>query len=230
MDPRSPYEAKYPGKKQGLNKWNWDMNRQGFNCVRDMTLFAGLDGPSVLPGRYTARITAAGESSEASFSLVPDPRVSASEAELQAWNEVLSETASLLDRILSSLGSLREAGAEISALIEDYPDSAELQASGQAALNAIEAWDHQIIQPLHQTYEDEDAWETRLAGQVRFLMDVIDRSGAPLTEGVLERLADLKQEWAGLESGLEDIETHRIAPINAWARDENIPHVSADLN
>jgi hypothetical protein len=161
---------------------------------------------------------------------VPDPRVSASEAELQAWNEVLSETASLLDRILSSLGVLREAGAEISALMEDHPDAAELQASGQAALNAIEAWDHQIIQPLHQTYEDEDAWETRLAGQVRFLMDVIDRSGAPLTEGVLERLADLKQEWAGLKSELEDIETHRIAPINAWARDGNIPHVSADLN
>jgi photosystem II stability/assembly factor-like uncharacterized protein len=230
MDPRSPYEAKFPGKKQGLNKWNWDMKRQGFNCVRDMTLFAGLDGPSVLPGRYTVRMTAAGESSETSFSLVPDPRVSASEAELQAWNEVLSETASLLDRILSSLGVLREAGAEISALMEDHPDAAELQASGQAALNAIEAWDHQIIQPLHQTYEDEDAWETRLAGQVRFLMDVIDRSGAPLTEGVLERLADLKQEWAGLKSELEDIETHRIAPINAWARDGNIPHVSADLN
>ena len=41
--------------------------------------------------------------------------------------------------------------------------------------------DHQIIQPLHETLEDEDAWETMLAGQIRFVLDVIDSTGAPVT-------------------------------------------------
>ncbi len=31
-------------------------------------------------------------------------------------------------------------------------------ADGQAALDAIAGWDHQVIQPLHETLEDEDAW------------------------------------------------------------------------
>ena len=42
------------------------------------------------------------------------------------------------------------------------------------AVERITAWDGKIIQVLHQTYEDEDAWETMLAGQLRFLLDVID--------------------------------------------------------
>jgi hypothetical protein len=36
-----------------------------------------------------------------------------------------------------------------------------------------------LNQHLHQTYEDEDAWETMLAGQVRYLLDVIDYPARP---------------------------------------------------
>jgi hypothetical protein len=101
-----------------------------------------------------------------------------------------------------------------------------LQQAGQAALEAIERWDHEIIQPLHETYEDEDAWETRLAGQVRYLLDVIDYSGAPVTDGALQRLGDLQAEWARLKSELARIRLEHIGPINDRARELGLPHVT----
>jgi photosystem II stability/assembly factor-like uncharacterized protein len=225
MDPRRPYEPEYPSVEAGLNKWNWDMKRQGFTCVEDTTLFAGLDGPSVLPGTYSARILAGGEIREASFSLDLDPRVTASEKELRIWSARLDETAGLLESVLSSLDRLRKAQGQIETLMAYYPGEADLQDSGQTALDAIEAWDHQIIQPLHETYEDEDAWETMLAGQIRHLLDVIDKTGAPVTEGALLRLADLKATWVGLEAQLLEIRSGKIDPINRWARDRGVPHV-----
>jgi len=161
--------------------------------------------------------------------LLPDPRVTATEAEWVAWNARLDETADLLNAIQTSVGYLREAGEDIRMLMNDHSDSSELEAAGTAALNAMEAWDHQITQPLHDTMEDEDAWETRLAGQVRFLLDVIEDSRPPLTGGALERLVDLKEQWAGLEAELAEIKTSHIAPINTWAKDHQIPHVSADM-
>jgi len=91
---------------------------------------------------------------------------------------------------------------------------------------AITAWDHQLNQHLHQTYEDEDAWETMLAGQIRYLLDVIDETGAPVTGGAMERLADLKAEWAQREAELRDIKTGQINPINEWAREKGVPHVA----
>jgi photosystem II stability/assembly factor-like uncharacterized protein len=228
MDPRSPFELEYPGVKAGLNKWVWDMQRAPFRCIDDITLFGGYEGPGVVAGAYRARVTAGGESSEASFTLEPDPRNRASAAEISHWKLQLDETSALLEDILDRLAGLRRAQRQTAALMSDHPDEQSLQDAGRAALAAIEAWDHRIIQPLHETYEDEDAWETMLAGQVRFLLDVIDSTGAPATAGALARLADLKSEWSALRRDLEGIRTDHIDPINTWARQRGLPHVSPE--
>ena len=228
MDPRRPYKPKYPSAKAGLNKWNWDTKRQGFTCVEDMTLFAGLDGTTVPPGDYMARISAGGKTSEVSFTLEIDPRISSTPDEIRAWTSRLDETSELLESVLNSLGDLRHAREQIETLMNQYPGDAGFQQTGQSALDAIDAWDHAVIQPLHETYEDEDAWETRLAGQIRFLLDVIDSTGAPVTEGALLRLADLKSEWVSLEKQLNGIHSNHIDPINEWARQNKVPHVSRE--
>jgi hypothetical protein len=42
-DPRSPFELKYPARAQGLNKWTWDMQRNGIHCIEGAKIFAGFD-------------------------------------------------------------------------------------------------------------------------------------------------------------------------------------------
>lgn len=225
MDPRRPFELKYPEKKPGLNKWQWDLRRDGVHCIEDVKIFAGFNGPTVPPGEYRARVTAGSSTAEAGFALVPDSRVTATPEELGEWSARLTETAALLDEVLRRLGAAREAREEVEALLEDYPDEAAFQEAGEAAVEAITAWDRKLNQHLHQTYEDEDAWETMLAGQIRYLMDVIEYTGAPVTGGQLERLADLKAEWAQRLAELRDINTNHLAPINDFAKERNLPHV-----
>jgi hypothetical protein len=100
-----------------------------------------------------------------------------------------------------------------------------IQRMGRAAVSAIGGWEVRITQVKHQTYEDEDAWETMLDGQLRFLLDVIDHTGPPVTDGAMTRLADLKSEWQALLEELGEISDQHIAPINTWARDKGINHV-----
>ena len=228
MDPRSPYEPEYPSAKAGLNKWIWDARRQGFHCVKDMTLFAGLEGASVPPGDYRARITAGADTREVSFRLELDPRLTATRDEINEWAARVDEASALLQDVLNSLGALRKSRGHIAGLMADYPQDAAFQEAGQKALVAIDAWDHQIIQPLHETLEDEDAWKTMLAGQIRFVLDVIDYTGAPVAEGTLLRLSDLQSQWAALEARRDIIRSEQIEPINTWARDQGIPHVRGD--
>lgn len=227
LDPRRPFEPKYPKTEKGLNKWNWDMKRDGLHCIEDVNIFAGFDGPSVPPGDYRARVTAAGKSQETPFSLVLDSRVSATPAEIANWVNKVSETAALLDELLQRLGEARQARDQIEALMVEYPDDATLQKSGQAAVAAITAWDWQLNQPLHETYEDEDAWETMLGGQIRYLLDVINDTGAPVTGGAIDRLNDLKAEWSQRKTELRDINTTHIKPIDAWASAKGVPHVAS---
>jgi photosystem II stability/assembly factor-like uncharacterized protein len=224
-DPRRPFELEFPAKDKGLNRWIWDLRRDGVHCIEEVKIFAGFKGPRVPPGNYRARVRAGDASAETAFTLVPDGRVTATPQQIGEWSARLDETASLLDDVLRQLGAARAARGQVEALLAAYPDDAELQPDAQAAVDAITAWDHRLNQPLHQTYEDEDAWETRLAGQIRYLLDVIDYTGAPVTGGQLERLADLKAEWAQRRAELRDLNANHLAPINTWAREKGVPHV-----
>ncbi len=226
MDPRRPFELEYPAKEQGLNKWIWDLRRDGVTCIEDVALFAGFKGPKVPPGDYRARVSAGGASAEAAFTLVPDFRVTASPSEIRTWSARLEETAALLDEVLRVLGQAREARSDLEALMADHPDDAELQRAGADAVAALTAWDRLINQHLHQTYEDEDAWETMLAGQVRYLLGVIEYTGAPVTGGQLERLSDLKNEWAAREGELRSIVSAHLEPINQRARQRGMAHIT----
>lgn len=225
MDPRLPFELEYPSGKKGLNKWAWDLHQEGVACIENITLFAGFAGPRVAPGDYKARISAGKAEQTVSFKVVMDPRINATDAEIQFWSERLTEVSSLLSDTLVNLNDLRRAKGQIEVLMSKYPEDESLQATASEATSKITDWDGKIIQVLHQTYEDEDAWETMLAGQLRYLMDVIDETGAPVTGGALLRLEDLKAEWAERQSELQSIKSDYIDVINQWAQQKGIPHV-----
>jgi len=225
-DPRSPFELEYPSVKKGLNVWHWDFRRDGITCVEDIALYGGFAGPSVVPGDYAARVSFNGDAQSVPVSLTPDPRITATDEEFAVWSVHVEELAALLNEVLSSLDGIRSAQKQIEALMVTYPENEELQLGGSETGKQITAWDANINQVLHQTLEDEDAWETKLAGQLRFLLNVIDRTGAPVTEGSLLRLADLKAEWQLRNTELQDIRNKHIRPINDWAREHDIPHIS----
>jgi hypothetical protein len=227
MDPRLPFELKYPEAKKGLNKWTWDLKRQGLKCIPGITLFAGFDGPHVAPGHYSARLEVGDATQTVSFEVRMDPRIKASDEDIKSWSETLGEVEKLVNASLGGLEEIRQARQQIEALMAAYPDDASLQTTAAEAIGRINAWDGEIIQSLHQTYEDEDAWETKLAGQLRYLMDVIDETGAPVTGGALLRLEDLKSEWSQRHTELQAINTTYIDVINAWARQKGIPYVTS---
>jgi photosystem II stability/assembly factor-like uncharacterized protein len=225
MDPRRPFEIKYPATKQGLNKWGWDLRREGIRCIPDIALFAGFSGPRVAPGRYRARFQIGEYEDTVEFTVAQDPRSPASDADIREWGARLKEVSALMNDILTNLYDLRVAREQIKALMTDHPDDDQLHSMGEAAVSEIGAWEARITQLKHETYEDEDAWETMLAGQLRYLMDVIDRTGAPVTDGAMTRLADLEAEWQTRQEELRRISEERIRPINAWAQQRGVNYV-----
>ena len=153
--------------------------------------------------------------------------MTATDEEIDFWSDRLQELRGLLNNILTNLDTIRGSQRQIEALMAKYPADEKLQQAGTTAVELITDWDGKIIQVLHQTGEDEDAWETMLAGQFRFLMDVIDETGAPVTEGALQALDSLKAEWSQRLAELQTIKTGYIDVINQWAQQQGVPHVAS---
>ena len=225
MDPRRPFEIEYPSTKQGSDKWGWNLRSENIRCIPDIAIFAGFNGARVVPGRYRARFQIGEHAETVEFTIDQDPRSRASDADTQEWGARLHEVSALMNDILTNLHVLRTAREQIQALMSDHADEDELQQMGRAAVSEIGVWEARITQLKHETYEDEDAWETMLAGQLRFLMDVIDRTAAPVTEGAKTRLADLKAEWQTRHAEMRRISDEHLRPINTWARQQGIDHV-----
>jgi len=223
-EPRRPIEHKYAPVVQGFNKWNWNMRSEDVPCIDNLLLHEGFSGPSVAPGEYTARVTLGDASSEATFTVAKDPRSFASDAEIADWAATLADVKTLLDESLQSLDDARRARTQIGDLMSLH-DDARLHELGKQAIAGIDAWEEQITQLKHETYEDEDAWASMLDGQIRYLLDTIDYSGAPVTEGMRLRQADLIELWQGLDSDLQAITDNFIEPINSWAQERREPHV-----
>ena len=224
-EPRQPIKHKYASTKEGFNRWHWNLKSQDVPCIDNVLIHAGFDGPSVAPGRYTARLTLGELTSQASFVVEADPRSEASSEQIAEWVTTLGNVKALLTESLQSLDQARQARTQIAALTSVH-DDVDLNALASEATAGIDAWEQKITQLKHETYEDEDAWPTMLDGQVRYLMDRIDRSGAPVTGGMRTRQTDLARAWSALQEELREITQNYIEPINRWAQERQEPYVT----
>ncbi|MEM7431624.1 MAG: glycosyl hydrolase [Pseudomonadota bacterium] len=223
-EPRQPITHKYAPLNQGFNRWSWNLRSEDVPCIDNILIHAGFNGPSVAPGSYTARLTLGDLVSEATFAVTKDPRSFATDAEIADWVNTLSDVKALLTNALQTLDDARRARQQIGTLLEEHDDP-DLHRWGKQAVASIDAWEEKITQLKHETYEDEDAWATMFDGQVRYLMDTINSSGAPVTEGMRIRQTDLSNQWDQLQDEMQSVTESFIEPINVWAREREEPHV-----
>jgi photosystem II stability/assembly factor-like uncharacterized protein len=226
MDQRLPFEVEYPPKEVGANKWVWDLRREGLHCIDDIRLFEGFAGAYVMPGAYHARVSIGDAEDMATFTLLADRRVDAGSNDFAEVEARVTEMTALMNELLDGIAAIRKSRAQIKALMDEYPDAGSLQQSGENAVERLTAWERKVLQVDFETYEDEDNLPGKLVKQVRHLLDVIDDAGPPVAAGALERLGDLKAEWARLQAELREITRSDIAAVNSWAKTNSVPHVS----
>ena len=226
MDQRLPFEVEYPSGDQGLNQWAWNMRFTGLNCIEDVKLFAGFGGATVIPGTYRVRAAVGEHESSADLVLLPDPRVEATPEDYEFVAQKRREATVMLNDLLDSLSAARKARGQVQALLEDFPESAALQVAGESAVARLTEWENKVTQTQYGTYEDEDSMPPMLDVHIRHVLDVIDRAGAPVSEGSLERLSDLDYEWQDRKSELRAIVNSDVAEVNEWARENGVLHVT----
>ena len=136
------------------------------------------------------------------------------------------ESTDLLNELLDSLAAARKSRDEVEALMVSFPEDDELQALGESAVERLTAWENTVTQTQYGTYEDEDSMPPMLDVHIRHVLDVIDRAGAPVSEGSLQRLSDLDFQWQDRRAELRSIANSDLEAINDWARQNRVLHVS----
>ena len=227
-EPRNRKPIKSLAVKPGMNRWIWDLRREQLHCIADVRLFRGWRGARILPGSYTARLTAGDVVQTATFDVLPDPRHTVPADDFAELDRHLAAVTALFNRMMAGVDWVRRARSQIEerlGLATAHAASAELESAARPLIERLTAWEEAVVQPRHETFDDDINWPNMLDVQTSFLISDADEADAPMTEGAKLRLADVKARWAELTEELEAIRGEGIRAFNARLTELDVPVV-----
>jgi photosystem II stability/assembly factor-like uncharacterized protein len=186
-EPRVPIEP-------GMNRFVWDMRYLDAAKIEDEPqvmdqLEGALKGAVAAPGTYSVRLDADGERSEARFEIRTDPRIRATQADLDAQFALRAKLRDLLDRDHKAVNRLREARKD-----------PRTSAATKRALEAIEA---QLMQPKAKSRQDTLNFGVRLNHRIAALVGAVGSADTVPTRQSVELTTQLEAELAKLETRLD---------------------------
>lgn len=137
----------------GINRVWWDLHYDGTTKVKDAAVEggSGFTGPVALPGRYVVRLRALGTSLSQSVDILPDPKSTATRAELQAQLDFLLRIRDDLARMGARITRLRDART-----LADKAKGAPAGARSSEAVAAVAAFDAKVAAALNGLYQPAD--------------------------------------------------------------------------
>jgi photosystem II stability/assembly factor-like uncharacterized protein len=186
-EPRVPIEP-------GMNRFVWDMRYPDAGKIDDEPqvmdqLEGALRGAVAPPGAYSVRLDADGEKSEARFEIRTDPRIRATQADLDAQFALRTKLRDLLDRDHVAVNRLREARKD-----------PRTSAATKRTLDAIES---QLMQPKAKSRQDTLNFGVRLNHRIAALIGSVGSADAVPTRQSVELAKQLEDELSKLERRLD---------------------------
>ncbi len=178
----------------GMNRFVWDMRYPDAALIDDEPqvmeqLEGSLKGAVATPGSYTVRLAVGKDRSEARFEIRKDPRIPATQADLDAQFALRVKLRDLLDRDHKAVNRLREARKD-----------PRTSAATKRTLDAIEA---QLMQPKAKSRQDTLNFGVRLNHRIGALIGAIGSADAVPTRQAVDLGAQLEAELAKLEKRLD---------------------------
>jgi len=215
----------------GMHRWVWDLHYPAPNSTRHEYPISAIPGdtpryplgPTVLPGSYTARLTANGKSYTASFTVKMDPRVNVPAASLENKFQLEMQLALLLSetsRAVLQAESLSEPLLKLSQ-----------QASG-ATRDSVQAFQNKLTAVLGASAgsaaPSDEATLTRVNGQIAVLYGQVWQVDAPPTVAQSDASAAVEHDAQDVMKRWNALETSDLPALNRALSGASLPEVQVE--
>lgn len=196
--PGGPPKPKTLSTDKGVNRFSWNMKREGIKGIDGVFLYGGYSGATVPPGDYQIKLTAGDYEQTVKAQLMADPRISASSSDYQEQYSYLTKTEAMAKDLQSSaahMHSMKERVSTLSDMFEKTDESKEFLDYGKEISKGISAWEKTLVQPDQKTFQDVINFPNQLSSEVIDLMDRMGGMIPTITDGMKARYKDLEKEY-----------------------------------
>jgi photosystem II stability/assembly factor-like uncharacterized protein len=233
----APKDQRYITAKPGLNRFVWDLRYPGAEKVPgDVTTERAITGPLAAPGAYQIRLTVGDRSWTQPLEVRKDPRVPATQADLDAQFALWSRIRDTLSETHAGINRLRRIRRQVTEWVQRVRESTPPAGDGSGPLRAVSsaadalsaklaAIETELIQTGARNSMDALRHPARLNLRLASLMSVLSSAdAAPPRQAVLvhEELAGrARRELDRLQAVIE----RDVAAFNSLVRDAGLPAV-----
>ena len=219
-------------KAAGIQRGVWNLAWDGAEMIPKGVLDSGYPGigPEAVPANYTVRLTVDGQSVTAPLVLRPDPRVAASQADLEEQLRFALQVRDAITRLTHDvvrLQTIRRQLAERDDLLAKEERAKPLIDSSKALLVKLEDLEARVHNPKAEIAYDVLAQKggAKLYSRMApFFGWVIGGNGAP-TQGAKEVFAAQTKELADYEAELDGLLSKDLAALNESAGKLGVPGI-----
>jgi hypothetical protein len=218
-------------KIAGMHRWVWDLRATTPTATHYEYPIAAVphrtplapQGPLVVPGLYTVRLTVDGKSETAPLTVKMDPRVHMSQAELEALHTTQTTMAASLDALAKADIEAHSVMEQLDA-IHDKGLGAQL-ATFRAALGTIlnGTKDGAKADPAKQLPGIDE-----VSGEATQLYNELEQADANPTAPLLAAAAHVQHEASAVLPGWENFKQTQIPEMNRELQRQHHPAIQAN--
>ncbi|MEO1449614.1 MAG: glycosyl hydrolase, partial [Bacteroidota bacterium] len=172
--------------KAGMNRLNWDLRYDGAKKFDGMILWWGnTQGPKAVPGTYLARMIVGKDSMEQEFTVLKDPRSSATQSELEAQFDHLMVIRNKLTETHEVIKSIRDTRKQIKGFtnrIKDAEGSDPILASAKRIDSVMTNIEKTLYQTKNRSGQDPLNFPIRLNNKLAHVSSLSSIGDFPPTQ------------------------------------------------
>jgi hypothetical protein len=198
----------------GINRLLWDLRAQGITPFPKMILWgASPNGPAVPPGHYTVRLVADGRTLTSAVTVVRNPWLSATDADLRAQYAFSRRVRARANEANQAVIDIRRVKAQLDDRLARSKDAA-LAARGATLRTNASAVEERIYQVRNQSNQDPLNFPIKVNNRLAALLSMAERGDGAPTTNMPEIFGILSTELGGYLAQLGTVWRTDLAATN----------------
>jgi photosystem II stability/assembly factor-like uncharacterized protein/DNA-binding FrmR family transcriptional regulator len=213
----------------GLNRFVWDLHYESASRVPHSPLWAGsTEGPEALPGSYQVRLTVNGKSYTAPLEIKPDPRLQATQQDLEKQFELLIKIRDRVTETHDTVNRIRDIRGQIEALnkrLEGDPHAKAVADAGKQLDKKMTEVEEVLIQTKAKSSQDVLNYPIRLNNQLVALGGVVASADSAPTQASYEVFDMLSKQLDEQMAKWKQIMSTELPAYDDAVRKQEIPAI-----
>ncbi|MGD0694191.1 MAG: glycosyl hydrolase [Terriglobia bacterium] len=211
----------------GLNRFNWDLRYEPPTRIPG-AIFGDYKpaGPLALPGHYQVKLTVKGQSQTVPLEVKLDPRVKASEADLQKQFELEMKLRERVNDAHAAVNQMRDLRVQLQGLrqrLAHDPQAKAIVAAAEALDKKMTPVEEELTQPKIKSSEDSLNYPLKLDAKLIALAAVVESADTAPTKQSYELLDALSRQLDAQLARWKEIVSNDVAALDEMIRKKNIP-------